>query len=70
VREYVAATRGARVTQALLAQLLVLTCNIHRDRNSEPLTVDDVLPPLVPPAPAAPTTGADVAQFLAEATTQ
>lgn len=59
---------GQRTLLVLVAQLLAMTFNIHRGKDSQPMTVEDFLPSrqMTPEAPPAPTGFADVAAFMAE----
>lgn len=59
---------GQRTLLVLVAQLLAMTFNIHRGKDSQPMTVEDFLPSRIVPteAPPAPTGFADVAAFLSE----
>lgn len=68
---------GHRTTDVLLARLLALMFNIHREKDTPAMTEDDVLPrmatllraatPAEPAVAAEPaSTGADLFSFLAE----
>ena len=59
---------GRKTEAMLLAQLLVLIFNIHRDKDAEPLTLADVLPdPDLPPSDDAVTDGNEALAFLRSA---